>query len=88
MGWIITIIVGALIGWVASLIMKTDEQQGPLLNIAIGIVGAFLGRLIFANLLGIGSAAQAGQFDIMGILWGVIGALVLIAILKALKVLK
>jgi uncharacterized membrane protein YeaQ/YmgE (transglycosylase-associated protein family) len=88
MGWIIAIIVGALIGWLASLVMKTNEQQGCLLNVVIGIVGATLGRWIFADLLGIGGAARAGQFDLVGIIWGVLGAVVLIAILKALNVLK
>lgn len=86
--WIIIIIVGALIGWLASLFMKTDEQQGAFANILIGIVGSVLGRWLFGNVLGIGSATDAGAFSIMGIVWGVAGALILIAILKALKVLK
>ncbi len=88
MGWIITLLVGALIGWLASLIMKTNEQQGCIANILVGIVGAVLGRFIFANLLGIGGAAAAGTFSIIGILWGVLGAIVLIAILRALGIFK
>ena len=87
MDWIVAIIVGALIGWLASLVMKTDEQQGALANIGIGIVGSVLGRLLFSNVLGIGGAAAAGTFSLMGILFGVLGAIVLIAILKAFKVL-
>lgn len=86
MGWIIAIIAGALIGWIASLIMKTDAQQGALANIVIGIVGALLGRWIFGDLLGIGGAASAGALSLMGLLWGIVGAVILIAILKAFRV--
>lgn len=88
MGWIVTLIVGALIGWLASLIMKTNEQQGCIANILVGIVGAALGRLIFVELLGIGAAATAGAFSIAGILWGVVGAIILIAILRAIGLFK
>ncbi|SEJ43951.1 Uncharacterized membrane protein YeaQ/YmgE, transglycosylase-associated protein family [Deinococcus reticulitermitis] len=89
MGWLITILVGALCGWIASMIMKTDAQQGAVANILIGIVGALLAQLIFGNLLGFGSAdAAGGGFNLMSILWGVLGSVVLIAILKALKVLR
>lgn len=88
MGWIVAIIVGALIGWIASKMMGTDQQQGALANIAIGIVGSLLGSWLFGDVLGIGSANAAGDFSFMGLVWGVIGAVVLIFILKALKVLK
>lgn len=88
MSWIIAILVGALIGWLASLIMKTDEQQGALANIAIGIVGSLLGKFIFVDLLDIGGASTAGDLSLPGILWGLVGAIILIAILKALKVLR
>ncbi len=87
MGWIVAILVGALIGWLASIIMKTDAQQGPILNIVIGVVGAALGRWLFSDVLGIGGAV-AGSFSVMGVLWGIIGAVVLIFILKAVRVLK
>lgn len=88
MGWIVIILVGALIGWIASKLMSTDEQQGALANIAIGIVGSLLGSWLFGGVLGIGSASVAGALSIWGIIWGIIGAVVLIAILKALKILK
>lgn len=88
MGWIVTILVGALIGWLASRMMSTDEQQGALANIGIGIVGSLLGSWLFGTVLGIGSAGNAGTFSIWGIIWGIVGAVVLIGILKALKVLK
>lgn len=87
MGWIIAILVGALVGWIASLIMKTDAQQGPIANILIGVIGAALGRWLFADVLGIGGAA-AGSLSIAGILWGILGAIILIFLLKALRVLR
>ncbi|MDV6373553.1 GlsB/YeaQ/YmgE family stress response membrane protein [Deinococcus arenicola] len=89
MGWIITILVGALCGWLASMIMKTNAQQGAIANILIGIVGAILAQALFANLLNIGGAnAAGGGFNFWSIVWGVIGSVVLIAILKAVKVLR
>lgn len=88
MGWIIIILVGALIGWIGSKIMGTDEQQGAIANIVVGIVGSLLGSWLFGSVLGIGGASAAGTLSLWGIIWGVIGAVVLIAILKALKILK
>jgi uncharacterized membrane protein YeaQ/YmgE (transglycosylase-associated protein family) len=88
MGWIISIIIGALIGWLSSLIMDTDQQQGYFANILVGIFGSVLGGWLFGNVLGIGGASVAGQLSFWGIIWGLIGAVVLIAVLKALKVLK
>lgn len=89
MGWIVTILVGALCGWLASMIMKTDAQQGAVANIFIGIVGAVAAQFIFGDLLGIGGSYAAGNgFNFLSIVWGVIGSVVVIAILKALKVLR
>ncbi|WP_424950861.1 GlsB/YeaQ/YmgE family stress response membrane protein [Deinococcus sp.] len=89
MSWIITILVGALCGWLASIIMKTDAQQGAIANILIGIVGSLLAQWIFGGLLNIGSSNVAGSgFSFWSIVWGVIGSVVLIAILKALRVLR
>ena len=56
MGIILWLIVGGIIGWLASMIMRTDAQQGILLNIVVGIVGAFIGGLIFSG----GSINNAG----------------------------
>lgn len=88
MGWIVAILVGALIGWIASRMMNTDQQQGALANIGIGIVGSLLGSWFFGSVLGIGSAVNAGSFSIWGLIWGIVGAVILIALLKAFKVLK
>ena len=88
MEWIVTIIVGGIIGWLASLIMRTDEQQGLIANILIGIFGSLLGKWIFFDLLGIGGAATAGTFSLIGVLWGIAGAVVLILALRAINVLR
>lgn len=86
MDWIIAILVGALIGWLASLVMGTDARQGALANIIIGIVGSALGRWLFGDVLRIGGATAAGSFSLIGLLWGVLGAVVLIFILRAVRV--
>ncbi|MCD0157636.1 MULTISPECIES: GlsB/YeaQ/YmgE family stress response membrane protein [unclassified Deinococcus] len=88
MGWIITILVGALCGWLASLIMKTDAQQGAIANILIGIVGSILAQAVFGNMLNLGGEVAGNGFSFWSIIWGVVGSVVLIAILKALRVLR
>lgn len=79
MGWIITIIVGGLIGWVASLIMRTDAQQGILLNIVVGIVGAILAGLLIP-----GASITAG-ISIASVLYSLLGAVVLLAIVNLVR---
>ena len=86
--WIITILVGALCGWLASLIMKTDAQQGAIANILIGIVGSILAQFVFGNMLNLGGDVAGNGFSFWSIIWGVVGSVVLIAILKALRVLR
>jgi len=81
MDLIITLIVGGVIGWLASIVRKTNAQMGLLANIIIGIVGSLLGYFL-AGTLGV-AASGVGRWVI-----GVLGAVVLIGILKALKVLK
>ena len=81
MNFIIWLIVGGLIGWVASMIMKRDAQQGILLNVIVGIVGSFLGGFLIAPLLGSGTA-NSGDFSIMGLLASLIGAVILLAIVN------
>lgn len=85
MDWLAVIVVGGVIGWLASLLMKTDAQQGILLNIVIGIIGSIFGRWLFADVLGIGAAYSAGALNLPGLLFGVLGAAILIALLKVLR---
>ncbi|MBI4032654.1 GlsB/YeaQ/YmgE family stress response membrane protein [Candidatus Berkelbacteria bacterium] len=88
MAWIVTILVGALIGWLASMMMKADAQMGALWNIVVGILGSLLGAWLFGDVLGFGSALAAGTFSWSGLFWGILGAALLIWILRMVKVLK
>jgi uncharacterized membrane protein YeaQ/YmgE (transglycosylase-associated protein family) len=78
MDLILAIVVGGLIGWLASLIMKTSAQMGVLANIVVGIVGSTLGHFI-AGRLGIAAFGSIGRLVI-----SLAGAVILIAILRAL----
>lgn len=82
MGFIIWIIVGALAGWVASMIMKTDKSMGAFANIVVGIIGALLGGFV-VGLFGIDVAS--GELSIPSILTAILGAVILLAILKAVR---
>ena len=84
MNFIIWLIVGGLIGWVASMIMKTDAQQGMILNVIVGIVGSMLGGWLIAPLLGGGTINQ-NDFSIMGLLASLIGAVILLAIVNLVR---
>ncbi len=82
MGWIIAIIVGGIIGWLASIVRRTDGQQGIFLNIIVGIVGSFLGNII-AGLFGMG--ANLTTLDPIALLWAFIGAVVLLGIVNLVR---
>ena len=84
MNFIIWLIVGGLIGWVASMLMRTDAQQGLLLNIVVGIVGAFLGGLLLAPLFGTDTINQ-NNFSPMGLLVSLLGAVILLAIVNLFR---
>ena len=82
--FIIWIILGGIIGWLASLIMHTDAEQGPLLNIIVGIVGAFLAGLLLSPLFGIGTINSA-NFSLPALLISLVGALILLAIVNLFR---
>ncbi|PZQ27153.1 MAG: GlsB/YeaQ/YmgE family stress response membrane protein [Stenotrophomonas acidaminiphila] len=81
MGIIIWLVVGGIIGWLASIIMKRDAQQGIILNVVVGIVGSFLGGWLIAPLLGAGTV-NSGDFSVMGLIASLIGAVVLLLIVN------
>jgi uncharacterized membrane protein YeaQ/YmgE (transglycosylase-associated protein family) len=85
MNLIIFLIVGGLIGWIASKIMGTDAQQGLLLNIVVGIVGAFLGGLIFGWITGEPGIGLDDPLDIGKILVSIAGACVLLFLWKMIS---
>ena len=79
---IIWLLLGALIGWLASMVMRTDAQQGALMNIIVGIVGALIGGFLLP-LLGIGgSNINNNDFSISGLLVAFVGAVVLLGIVN------
>ena len=81
MGIILWIIFGGIVGWIASLIMKTDAQQGIVLNVIVGIIGAVIGGWLMGAL---GQSGGTG-FNFYSFIVAIIGAVILIAIVKALR---
>ena len=84
MNFIIWLIVGGLIGWIASVVMKTDAQQGIILNVVVGIVGAFLAGWLVSPLIGIGTINQ-DNFSVPALAVSFVGAVVLLAIVNLLR---
>lgn len=82
MNWLVTIVVGGIIGWLASIVMKTNGQMGIIANVLVGIVGSSLGFWL-AGLLGLAAYGTVAQWAV-----GVAGAAVLIFILKAVGIFK
>jgi uncharacterized membrane protein YeaQ/YmgE (transglycosylase-associated protein family) len=72
------LIVGGIIGWLASMIMRTDAEQGTLLNIIVGIVGAILAGLVLTPLLGI-ETINEGSFSVPALVVSLLGAVLLLA---------
>ena len=85
MSILVFLIVGGVIGWIASLIMKTDAQQGIVLNIVVGIVGSALGGLLFAPLLGVPILTQDGVVNFASLGMALAGTMVLLALWNLLS---
>jgi len=84
MNLILWLIIGGLIGWIASIMMGTDARQGLLLNIIVGIVGAFLAGILLSPLLGVGTINQK-NFDIGALIVSLLGAVILLAIVNLFR---
>jgi uncharacterized membrane protein YeaQ/YmgE (transglycosylase-associated protein family) len=82
MNWIVTLVVGGIVGWLASMVMKTNRQMGIIANVIVGIVGSSLGFWL-AGILGVAAYGVIAQWAV-----AVAGAAVLIFILKALGIFK
>ncbi|MFN2359638.1 MAG: GlsB/YeaQ/YmgE family stress response membrane protein [Marinobacter sp.] len=83
MSIIIWLVMGGLVGWVASMIMGTDGQQGIILNIVVGIVGALIGGWLIGPMVGAGSINEG--FSVMSFVVSLIGAVILLAILRLIR---
>jgi uncharacterized membrane protein YeaQ/YmgE (transglycosylase-associated protein family) len=84
MNFIIWLIVGGIIGWIASMIMRTNAQQGIVLNVVVGIIGALLAGWLITPLIG-GSTINQGNFSLGGLLISLLGAIVLLAIVNLFR---
>jgi uncharacterized membrane protein YeaQ/YmgE (transglycosylase-associated protein family) len=82
MNFILWLIAGAVVGYVASLIMKTNSQQGLILDIVVGVVGAFLAGYFLTPFFGVGTINQ-NNFSLPALLVSLLGAVILLAIVKA-----
>ncbi|HEU4459123.1 MAG TPA: GlsB/YeaQ/YmgE family stress response membrane protein [Methylibium sp.] len=81
---LVWLVVGGLLGWAASKVMRTDAQQGVILNVVVGIVGAALGGWLISPLLGLPTINQ-GAFSIGALLVSFLGAVILLAIVNLLR---
>ncbi len=84
MNFIIWLVVGGIIGWLASMVMRTDAQQGMLLNIVVGIIGAVLGGWLISPLIGAGTINQ-NDFSLAGLIVSFLGAVILLAIVNLFR---
>ena len=83
MNLILWLIIGGVVGWLASLILKTDGQQGILMNVVVGIVGAFLGGFLISPLVGVATINEG--ISIATIAVSLVGAVILLAIVNLFR---
>lgn len=81
MGILLWIIFGGIVGWIASLIMNTDSQQGIIMNIIVGIVGAMIGGWVMSSL----GQTPINGFNLYSFLVALLGSVILITIIGALR---
>lgn len=84
MNFIVWLLVGGIIGWIASKVMNTDAQQGVILNVVVGIVGAFLGGMLISPLVGVPTINQ-NAFSIGAMVVSLVGAIILLAIVNLFR---
>jgi uncharacterized membrane protein YeaQ/YmgE (transglycosylase-associated protein family) len=84
MNILVWLLIGGLIGWVASIFMGTDGRQGILLNVVVGILGAAVGGWLFGGAFGTSTINQ-GNLSLSGIMVSLAGAVILIAAMKLLR---
>jgi len=84
MNVIVWLVVGGVIGWLASMVMKTDKQQGILLNVVVGIVGAVVAGWVISPLVGAGTINQ-GNFSLPSLVVSFVGAVILLAVVNLFR---
>jgi len=84
MNFIIWLVIGGVIGWLASMVMWTDAQQGVILNVVVGIVGALLGGWLISPLVGVPTINQ-DAFSVPAMLVSLVGAIILLGIVNLFR---
>jgi len=84
MNVIVWLVVGGVIGWLASMVMKTDKQQGIFLNVVVGIVGAVVAGWVISPLVGAGTINQ-GNFSLPALVVSFVGAVILLAVVNLFR---
>lgn len=84
MNFIIWLLMGGVIGWIASMIMGTNGRQGLFLNIVVGIVGSFLGGWLLSGRFG-SSTINQGNFSVSGLVVSLLGAVILLALVRLVR---
>lgn len=84
MNFIIWLVVGGIIGWLASMLMKTDGQQGIGLNIVVGIIGAMLGGWLISPLVGVATINQ-NNFSLPAMGVSLLGAVILLGLVNLFR---
>ena len=82
--FLVWIILGGVLGWISSIIMHTNAQQGPLLNIIVGIVGAFLAGMFLSPFFGVATINQ-DNFSLPSLLVSLLGAVILLALVNLFR---
>lgn len=77
---VLWLVLGALVGWLASIVMHTDTEQGPVLNVVVGIIGALIGGFLFG-----GPTLNNGVFNLEALLIAFVGAVILLAIVNLVR---
>ncbi len=83
-GFIVWIVVGGLLGWIASMVMHTDSQQGTFLNIIVGIIGAVLAGWLISPMVGVPTINQ-GDFSLAALAVSLVGAIVLLGVVNLVR---
>jgi uncharacterized membrane protein YeaQ/YmgE (transglycosylase-associated protein family) len=84
MNFIIWLVIGGIIGWLASMVMRTDAQQGVILNVVVGIVGALLGGWLISSFVGVPTINQ-NAFSLPAMLVSLVGAIILLGIVNLFR---
>jgi len=84
MNIVVWLVIGGLIGWLASLVMRTAGQQGILLNVIVGVVGAIVGGWLLSPLVGVSTINQS-NFSVPGLLVSLAGAVILLAVVNLVR---